>query len=82
MSKPTLKQLYSRAPKVIEDLLALVDLYKDEDFPDTCGACGTPAGNCDTDCMDAAHMSRHNGNIHRAKEWLKAIDARKKVGHS
>lgn len=75
--KPTLQDLYNRAPKVIEDLLKYLEPHKREDYPRTCGACGTPNANCDTDCMDAAAMSEHDGAIHRATEWIKAVKRRK-----
>jgi hypothetical protein len=76
-SKPTLGQLYERAPKVISELLQHLELYKREDYPQTCGGCGTPFGNCDADCMTAAHMAQHDAAIHRAQEWLTAVAKRK-----
>lgn len=66
--------LYAGAPKIIADLLAELQPYKAEDYPRTCGACGTPAACCDTDCMTAAHMAQHDGAIHRAKNWLLAAE--------
>lgn len=74
--KPTLADLYKRAPRVIVDLLAQMELHKREDYPATCGACGTPNASCDTNCMDAAHMAQHDAAIHRANDWLAAVRRR------
>lgn len=73
----SLVPLYERAPKVIADLLSLVELIKSEDIPATCGGCGTPAAQCDNYCMEAAHMASHNAKIHRATDWIKAVQTRK-----
>ncbi len=54
----------------LENLLKYIEPYKAEDYPQTCGACGTPNANCDMNCVDAAHMSAHDGAIHRAKQLL------------
>lgn len=60
------------AKAIISDLLdyTVMQPYRDDEFPTTCGACGTPAASCDTDCVDAANMSKHNALIRRAKKFL------------
>ena len=73
----TLQDLYDRAPKVVSDLLEQLELYKRENYPETCGACGTPSASCDTNCMDAAYMARHDAAIHHAQDWLGAVEHRK-----
>lgn len=57
----------------IEGLLSRLEKYKVEDIPETCGACGTPAGNCDTNCMDAAHMSAQLAAIDKAEKVIEKI---------
>lgn len=47
--------------------------YKLEEIPKTCGACGTPAASCDTDCAAAAAMVQHNV-LARAIEKILTID--------
>jgi hypothetical protein len=65
-----LQRVQRGAAKIILDLLGQLELYKAEDYPRTCGACGMPDACCDTDCMTAAYMSEHDIAIRRARYWL------------
>lgn len=56
--------------EALRRLLPHIQPYKCEEYPATCGACGTPAANCDMDCMTAAHMSEHDAAIRRAEAAL------------
>jgi len=42
-------------------------------IPETCGACGTPAAQCDSDCMDAVYASEYNTAITRIHMAINAV---------
>ena len=76
-SRIRLKALNDRAPTVIKDLLKYLELHRREDYPQTCGACGTSDACCDMDCMEAASMARHDASIYRAQDWLRVVKSLK-----
>lgn len=44
--------------------------YPIDEIPKSCGACGTPAASCDTDCSAAAEMAQHNFLIREIEKLL------------
>lgn len=64
------KKFGEEVSKTLMMILVANPEYPLDQIPKTCGACGTPAAQCDTDCAAAAAMAQHNQVIRNAMTLL------------